>query len=130
MNNFYNKAQLDAHIETCDGNLSHVEMPKMPAYYEFKDHSKMLPLPYCMYIDIEAILEKQATTKSNTTKLEKHIPAAIGALLIPSSDLKSTPIDEAYQYKSFVGPDSIRDFRKYVLDVSDKIYKWTEDHTH
>jgi len=131
LNNFYNQDQLDNHIVKCKGDLSRIEMPKQNSCYQFQDFDKILPAPYCMYIDIEAILEKQETpTTSNTTRLQKHMPAAIGTLIIPSSDLKAEPIETANQYKSFVGVDCIREFRNYLIETCKSIYDWTKINSH
>ena len=106
-------------------------MPKQNSHYEFKDFDKILPVPYCMYIDIEALLEKQETpTSTKTRKLQKHSPIAIGTLIIPSNDLKATPIKTSNKYKSFIGVDCIREFRNYLIETCKDIYDWTKINSH
>jgi len=131
MNNFYNEARLNAHITKCAGELSRIEMPTQNSCYQFKDFDKILPVPYCMYIDIEAILEKQETkTPPRTRKLQKHNPVAIGTLIIPSNDLKAPPIESTDKYKSFIGVDCIREFRNYLIETCKDIYNWTKINSH
>ena len=43
---------------------------------------KRLDMPLVMYADIEAILKKQDVTETNTKKTHRHMPAAIGNIVM------------------------------------------------
>ena len=53
-----------------------------PAICTFRDHDKTVDAHTVMYADIEAILEKLDVTPTNTQRTHRHIPCAVGNMII------------------------------------------------
>src|SRR3981189_3902359 len=79
-------------------------------------------MPLVMYADIEAILKEQDVAETNTKKTPKHMPAAIGNIVI--SRMPGNELHE--KYVEHVGANCIGQFIKSLEEICRKIHEWEE----
>ena len=73
-----------------------------------------------MYADIKAILEKLDVEEANTVRTHRHIPCAIGNVII-----SRIPENRYHgKYVEFVGADCMTTFIDYLEEVAHQVYSW------
>src|SRR3981189_1189276 len=121
---FYHTENYAKHLETqCDGRLhvQHETVPN-PPQLNFTDFEKTVDMPLVMYADIEAILKEQDVAETNTKKTHKHMPAAIGNIVI--SRMPGNELHE--KYVEHVGAHCIVQFIEYLEEICRKVHEWEE----
>ncbi len=113
---YFNQHRLDCYSDTRTPTLP----PKDSSTY-FTKWANMQRLSYIVYADIECILEKTDGV------LAKHVPAVFGFLLVPSPELKKTPLP--MQYYHFVGPSCILDGMRKLEEVARQVYSWIAENS-
>lgn len=96
LSNFHKKEWLEKHIPKCLGQQETMPSDKI---FKWDDMKKSLPPPYVLYCDIDSLLQKTQVPGI----IHKHAPISVGCILVPNSELKSSPITDANQIKIFTG---------------------------
>ena len=109
---------LEKHEKVCievNGKQT-VSMPKRNSFVEFKNYHRQLPVPFTIYADFEAILEKVDKDKpddheSYTHKYQNHVGCGYGYKVV-------CHFDDGYSrpYKSYRGKNSVNHFIKSMLE--------------
>jgi hypothetical protein len=93
-----------------------VTMPKKDSFVELKNYHRQLPVPFTIYADFEAILEKTDSDKpkdheSYTYKYQNHVGCGYGYKVV-------CHFDDGYSrlYKSYRGENSVNHFIKSMLE--------------
>ena len=91
----------------------------------FNDHEKTVDHPLVMYADIEAILTQHTDNKGEyTTLTHKHIPVAIGSMVIGDPSCRG----ELHQkYVQFTGREWMSEFIDYLEKICMLIKEWNDE---
>ena len=93
---FVKKERYDLHVELCAKGGHQYELPhKEVAQLNFSNYSKIVPMSFVMYCDLEAIITKEV--KVNRGKIQNksvHVPIAVGAITVcrPRKEFGSPPM--------------------------------------
>ena len=109
-----------------------IEMPAEGEISKFKSFRETIKIPFVIYADLEALLEKLTVlenSEDNTEKLQKHVACSYGYKVVCCCDERlSKP------FKMYRGLDSVRKFfsdifeeEKEILDTTQKIPKNTNE---
>ena len=114
--------KIDLHKKSCYADKPQsIKMPKN-LDMQFSNYCKTQRLPYVLYADCECYLE------SDIPSCSKHIPIAIGLLLVPHPEMKNAPLKEPYTV--FSGPGCMLDACKYIDKVARDVYAWNQKYSH
>ena len=123
LKSYYHKEDFEAHSKKCKGiHMVQNESIPNPPICSFRDHDKTVDAPTVMYADIEAILEKLDVLPTNTQRTHRHIPCAIGSMII--SRIPDNWFHE--KYVEHVGPTCMEQFIDYLEEVAMQVWSWCE----
>ena len=114
---------LEKHRPFCYTGLRSTLLPPDQTTHAFEIWVNTQQLPYCVYADIECLLEK-----GDQQRLEKHVPAAFAFLLVPQSGMANPPLPETYQV--FVGPHCIEEGLQALDKLARDVYFWNLKNSH
>ena len=123
LKSYYHKNLFEAHVLKCTGiqKTQNESIPNPPIFY-FKDQDKTIDAPTVMYADIEAILEKLDVIPANTERTHRHIPCAVGSMIIS----RIPDIWAHEKYVEHVGPTCMEQFIDYLEKVAMDVWTWSE----
>ena len=115
---FSSKDLLERHQKDCiqlNGTQA-IEMPAEGSKIYFKNHHKMLPVPFVIYADFEAITEKidscvPSNESSYTTTYQRHRACGFGYKVVCHYDKRYSKPVEIYR-----GEDAIEKFIKKMFE--------------
>ena len=133
LQNFYNTERLEKHQKRCFATMGQVVSMPTPAraYHFFDAWNKILSPPYILYADIECLLIKpseQDLSKTSFNIIQRHVPIALGYILISNPSMIATPLAEANQYYVLRGRDAVKNFANTLDQLGRKIYDFNKTH--
>ena len=133
MRSFWHSAKLDVHRQYCYDAAARqckCQMEIMPTaenkWFEFTHWEKTVSPTFTAYADIECYLQKFGDNVDDH-KFQKHVPCAIGYIIVPNKDLLNAPFlfkPDILKYKQFTGQSCIDDFLKQIESDAKEIYDW------
>ena len=119
------KNKLEKHKKVCENHdYCHVEMPtKDNNIIKYNHGEKSIKMPFTIYADLECLLEKVDTcendpNKSQTTKINKHIPSGYSIFTHCSFDESKNKLN------CYRGDDCMEKFCKDLREHSTKIINY------
>lgn len=112
---------LKKHMEVC-GKAVSVMPAEADNIIKFKNFEKQIPVPFCLYVDFECILEDVDDESSGGGKyVKRHIPCAYGI------HIKSSFDDRLNKYIKYIARDSgdnvAKHFATTISEISRNLYK-------
>ena len=101
-------------------------------WLEFTHWEKTISPTFTAYADIECYLQKSQDDDVEKEKFQKHIPCAIGYIIVPNNDLANAPFlfnRDILKYKQFTGPSCIDNFLRSIENNAKAIYEWNNRFT-
>ena len=125
---YYDKPELKSKVMIDHKKRCYSDKPgstKMPTNLDlhFKNWCKTQRLPYVLYADCECYLEENPNHPENI----KHIPIAVGLLLVAHPKMKNEPLKEPYRV--FSGPQSMLEACQYIDQIAKDVYQWNKKYT-